>query len=540
MKLKRKWTTRACVLECLMLGMEYSVTFLTLWLYIKTLIDTNSPKIFYSLISASYLLACVLVSVVVGRWVDRTRKIRRTFLVCNYFVVIGNIIYALPFSPWLPLAGRLISGFDGPLRSVISGEVARCYPADEVLGKFSIMGMAFALGFIMGPGVNFMFTTVDFWIGAWHVTYVNVPGLYMAVAFSFTQVFTYFTVSDISREYDLKSELEVKKNFNNEVKISHFQKEKSSAQSEVETLSNSANHGYGSLEETAINVIYEDTPRKDSPNVKHKRTKSITLKKLEGSGMYSHSFNASDCFATASMLLFLKNQEKQRQNYDDEESPLLDSDTDQEMSSVGSIAWQICTNVDASLVMIFTFCLWYWMVAFDMWLPLLVVDVLGMGITELNGIVFGFGCISAIILFVLSYKTFSDKTIFIFSLISISCLALMEAIFIYFKFHNRPSLALNVILWITWGTLFAIVVVMDEVFLVGALAKMVSSQVQTFSESIRLAMSRFGALIALLTSAMLFKWVEYVCTGAIVFCIITFLLLLWRRKTLTSPKIVIT
>ena len=32
---KRYWTTKAFTMECVMLGMEYSVTFLTLWLYIK-------------------------------------------------------------------------------------------------------------------------------------------------------------------------------------------------------------------------------------------------------------------------------------------------------------------------------------------------------------------------------------------------------------------------------------------------------------------------------------------------------------------------
>ena len=532
-KLKRKWTTRCFVLECVMLGMDYSVTFLTLWLYIKTLLDTNYPKIFYSVISASYLLACVLVSMVVGRWIDSSRKIRKTFHICNILVIVGNIVYTLHFSPWLLVVGRLLSGFDGPLRSIISGEVARCYPEEEVLGKFSIMGMAFSLGFIMGPGVNFMFTTVDFTIGYWHVTYVNVPGLYMAALFIITEIVVYFTISDLSREFDLKKATyeitpAIKPRSDSTTAEDKIRStslfEHSLTRSNKMALSGSINYGSVdvSIPENEPTIMEASTRR---------RAQSIGTKKFERSGLFTQSFQASDCFSTASMILLYRSQ---REN---EEEPLIECD-DEEMS-VAEVSWKLCSNIDTALVMILTFCLWYWMVAFDMWLPLMVVDIMGMGINELNGIVFGFGFISAIILFIISNKTFSDSTIYSFSVISMIALALMEGIFIFFKFYYKIHLALNVVLWITWGTLFAIVVVMDEVFLVGALAKMVSSNVQTFSESCRLSMSRFGALIALLTSAILFQWLVYTCLAAVAFSVLAVALLLWRRKTLSSPKVVI-
>jgi len=477
---KRYWTTKAFSLECVMLGMEYSVTFLTLWLYIKSLVDTDYPKLFYSLVASSYLLAAVVLSVIIGRWVDRTRKIRKIFLFCNTMVIIGNVMYAMHFSPWFLVLGRLISGADGPLRSVISGEIARCYSESEVVGKFSSMGMAFALGFVAGPGVNFLFTTVKFTIGSWHVTYVNIPGVYMACFFAITQFCVYFMVHDLSREYDLKSE-------------EGDQLIKPALLSDVEKSNRSS--ADIKVTESSVEDIEAD----------------INLTKSTEDNATSTSFE-----------------------YSTDSSSSTSSSVD--LSKANQVLCSILTNVDAMLVLILTFTLWYWMVAFDMWLPLMVVDVMEMGITELNGIVFGFGCSSAVILCFISFKKFSDKTLYNLSIVCMVALACMEFIFIYMRFRHS-NVYVNIVLWALWCVIFAVVVVMDEVFLVGVMAKMTSSKVQTFTESLRLAMSRFGALLALMTSALIFEWVEYACAAGILFCIVALVLLIVRRKTLSSPSI---
>jgi len=112
----------------------------------------------------------------------------------------------------------------------------------------------------------------------------------------------------------------------------------------------------------------------------------------------------------------------------------------------------------------------------------------------------------------------------------------MEFIFIYMRFRHS-NVYVNIVLWALWCVIFAVVVVMDEVFLVGVMAKMTSSKVQTFTESLRLAMSRFGALLALMTSALIFEWVEYAFAAGILFCIVALVLLIVRRKTLSSPSI---
>ena len=59
------------------------------------------------------------------------------------------------------------------------------------------MGMAFGMGFILGPGINFAFIIADFWIGCVHITYVNAPGLYFSVIFILMQFMETYLVSDL-------------------------------------------------------------------------------------------------------------------------------------------------------------------------------------------------------------------------------------------------------------------------------------------------------------------------------------------------------
>ena len=120
----------------------------------------------------------------------------------------------------------------------------------------------------------------------------------------------------------------------------------------------------------------------------------------------------------------------------------------------------------------------------------------------------------------------------------ISSLSVMELIFIVLSNYNKNQV-FDYIAWTVFSLLYAFLVVMEEVFLVGCLAKMVNSNIQTFADSIRLTMYRLGALIALLTSALLFQWIEVVGFVHITVIVIGFTLMLIRRKAFMNPTIII-
>ena len=450
---RRKITLITFVVQSCCLGMEYSVTFLTLWLYIKELVKPNNPQLYYGLISASYITGCVFFSVTLARFVDHTRNIKVTFLVGNACLIIGNLLYSLPYSPWCLICGRLIAGGGGLLRSIISAEIARCYPTDELASKFSAIGLSFAFGFTIGPGFNFVFKSLDINIFSWHVTYANVTGVYMAFLFIILFVLDVFFVYDLSKEYDLKQEI----------------------------------------------ADEEDTERLRNNN----ESNSIELK-YQGN---------------------------------DEESNLLLQESVKSSGTL-SILLQLFRHADTCLLLCYSFFVLCFLVAFDIWIPLLVIDNLKWSLTAMNGIMLGSGCASGIILLMIVYKPLSDKSIFRLSVIASCALGVLELLFTTIKFYHS-SMVFNVFVWVIFAVFNALALTIEEIFLIECMARMVSARIQTTVESIRLSFSRIGALLALLTSAYLLQWIEIVGSLFAGLAFLGAIMLIVRRKTLREPKIII-
>lgn len=203
---KRKRTTIAFTIQMMLIGCDYGIFIINLWLYLTEMIKPQHPEFFYSLISIGFLLSATGSSIFICKLADKTRSVRKIMFFSNLAFVLGNLIYVIPFSPWILLVGRIIAGFGQPGRSVIVGELARCYPDDQIASVFSIMGAAMSFGFMIAPGLNIIFSAADVWIGPLHITYANVSGLYIAVFFVCSQFVLLVMVSDLSKNYDLKED----------------------------------------------------------------------------------------------------------------------------------------------------------------------------------------------------------------------------------------------------------------------------------------------------------------------------------------------
>ncbi|XP_012567002.2 uncharacterized protein LOC105850960 isoform X2 [Hydra vulgaris] len=205
---KRKCTFVAFSVQITIIGIDYSLTFLSLWLYIKEMINTNTPKLLYSLVSVSYILASFILTPFIGRIVDKKRNVKFCFLICNLLMMTGNALYCLPFSPLFLIIGKLISGFSGSFQSIIFSETIRSYPAHETRTKLSILSIMFNLGLMLGPGINFTFKDINFFIGLWHLQYVNFCGLFMGCVYIVMGILTTTMVHDVSKEFDYKAFVE--------------------------------------------------------------------------------------------------------------------------------------------------------------------------------------------------------------------------------------------------------------------------------------------------------------------------------------------
>ena len=121
-KKQRRNTTWVFTVFSFLLGMEYSAVVLTLWYYLKALVHINHVPIYYSVIMVSMALTGTIGNVVFGRYIDKSRNIRRFMLIINMVSIIGNLLYTLHFSVGFLILGRLLCGFNDSITAAVSGE----------------------------------------------------------------------------------------------------------------------------------------------------------------------------------------------------------------------------------------------------------------------------------------------------------------------------------------------------------------------------------------------------------------------------------
>ena len=120
--------------------------------------------------------------------------------------MIGNIIYSLPFHISFPIIGRFIAGVVSAFRPIMVGEIARCFDDQkESTSAINLNTASWLLGYMLGPGINICFVSVDIRIASCHLAYGNIIGVFMALLYLIAIMISHFLVHDLSREYDLKT-----------------------------------------------------------------------------------------------------------------------------------------------------------------------------------------------------------------------------------------------------------------------------------------------------------------------------------------------
>ena len=439
---KRTVTTRVYAAQMVLLGIEYSVVYITLWVYIKTLVNTNNPKMIYSLASAAYLVSSILASFPIGKWVDRTRETKSVLIIGNGIIIVGNLMYSLPFSPYFLIFGRFIAGVGNSLRSVMVGEVFRSYKADESIPVISMLGISFGVGFLTAPAINIAFLKVNFHIITWRITDANIAGIYMAVLFLILEIIIALYASNLSKEFDMK----------------------------------------GLEEEKYLKVS------KPAENISEK-SKLFPEKKYNP-------------VQTPSFFEDMKNLLK----------------------------------LDIILIMLLSFHFMYLVTTLDLWLPMIIVDMLKWSLLEVDVINFSRAVIALLILAYFLYKKISQQQLYYFFVISMFANT-FGLIILYIITSYHGNLLIIVTLWCISCFFTAIKGVAPLTFLPSCLAPMVPSTLQTNAENTRLAFSRLGSLIALLTSVYLFRVLKIFVIFHSAILILELIMVLIRRKSLMKPNL---
>ena len=84
-------------LQQFMNGVEYSITYATMWLYIKSIngphANDNTNRTFYAAIATSKFISTILLSPMIGKIMDRYRCLTTLTLIANVLALIGNLVY---------------------------------------------------------------------------------------------------------------------------------------------------------------------------------------------------------------------------------------------------------------------------------------------------------------------------------------------------------------------------------------------------------------------------------------------------------------
>ena len=206
--------------------------------------------------------------------------------------------------------------------------------------------------------------------------------------------------------------------------------------------------------------------------------------------------------------------------------------------SVCSTLKKLLNNFDISLLLFLSFYIRYIYLYFDIWLPFLIIDRMHWTVTQMNLIIFGSAIAIILLSCFITWKPPTPKVTYIFAITSVALLIIVFLTFMVLFVWNN-DFTLGVVMWTICILTFPMLPVSEAIFLICSLAKMVSSEYQTFSEGVRISMSNIGALIALYTSALIFQWIVFVGLVHIMFIFVLVIVMLMRRSSLSKPIIVV-
>eukprot|EP00050_Salpingoeca_kvevrii_P007274 m.295007 g.295007 ORF g.295007 m.295007 type:complete len:464 (+) comp13100_c0_seq1:141-1532(+) len=175
-------------------GIEYAVVLPSVWEYLQGFGENR--RWYLAVVLAAFSLASFTTAPAYGYLGDRW-SMKRILILSNTLEVAGNILYATADSAAAVLEARLISGLGAGSGAIWLSYVARTTTTRDRTVVMALIMTARQFGLLVGPCFNFALIKCDFKIGAWHISPLSSPGLFMAIAFLITEVVLAIFLADI-------------------------------------------------------------------------------------------------------------------------------------------------------------------------------------------------------------------------------------------------------------------------------------------------------------------------------------------------------
>jgi len=207
-KRNRRNTVIAFLIMGVSIGIDFLVVLSTLFLYLRDVLKTESPELWYGLIYASFFVSSSVFGVILGRWVDRTRKIRVYVNITLMVQILGCFLYIVPLHPVLLLIGRTLCGIGDSVAALAAGEVFRIFEKNDLTRVMALLSSVYAIGAMIGPpALAFLSANVDITLGPIKVNHLNFIGVFMIGFLLLQLVLVNLLIHNCSLQFDLKEHL---------------------------------------------------------------------------------------------------------------------------------------------------------------------------------------------------------------------------------------------------------------------------------------------------------------------------------------------
>ena len=180
-------------------GVEEYVIQSTAWYYMEYLGESN---VFLGLTLAAFPAGIFFFAPLIGVYELKFRRRKAIVVICAMAKVIGNALYAIPFSGYFPLFGRFLSGIGNGVLGVLYGVLTKCTPRDDRVEAFlHFEGLSFHVGAVFGLAIDGVLTfNIDLY--GWKINAGNSPGLILAIGWFLLFILALFFPSDFGKKSD--------------------------------------------------------------------------------------------------------------------------------------------------------------------------------------------------------------------------------------------------------------------------------------------------------------------------------------------------
>jgi DHA1 family tetracycline resistance protein-like MFS transporter len=131
------------------------------------------------LLFASFSLSQLIASPVLGEWSDRWG--RRPILIFSLLgTVVSFVMLALAHSLVMLFAARIVDGLSGGNITTARAYIGDIATEENRARSFGMLGAAFGLGFIIGPGLGGLFARISYTAPIWAAAIITVAAMLLA------------------------------------------------------------------------------------------------------------------------------------------------------------------------------------------------------------------------------------------------------------------------------------------------------------------------------------------------------------------------